>query len=99
MKTSSLIFKSRFIFPKIKGSYNTSEFAKRISNNYDLSHPIGDLREQISRRATWETILKTSLYILRLKGVMFGLSLFTLQSRPLKHDFYYSQNSSSYCFS
>ena len=49
-------------------------------DNRSLSHPIGDLRKQISRRPSWKTILK-ALYIFRLVGVVFGLLLFILRDR------------------
>ena len=50
-------------------------------DNRSLSHPIGDLRKQISRRPSWKTILKASLYIFRLVGVVFDLLLFILRDR------------------
>ena len=49
----------RYLYTKDrKGScYTAIEHAKQ-KHNCDLSHPIVDLREQISRRPTWESYSK-----------------------------------------
>ena len=57
MKTS---FYLRYLYPKDhKGSCNIMaiKHAKQ-KDNCDLSHPIVDLREQISRRPTWKSYSK-----------------------------------------
>ena len=44
------------MYPKdYKGSCNTAFEHAKHKDNCDLSHPIVDLREQISRRPTWES--------------------------------------------
>ena len=46
----------RYLYPKDhRESCNTAFEHAKHKDNCDLSHPIVDLREQISRRPTWES--------------------------------------------
>ena len=58
----------------MKGSCDTIKHAKHI-DNCDLSQPIGDLRKKYLVDLLEKAILKAFLYILRVVGVVFGLSL------------------------
>ena len=72
MKTSCYLRSD--LYPKDhKGSCNTAIEHAKQKDNCDLSHPIVDLREQISRRPAWESYSKRFLYFLRLVGVVCGL--------------------------
>ena len=59
----------KYLYPKDhKGScYRAIEHAKQ-KDNCDLSHPIVDLREQISRRPTWESYSKGFFTFLATSG-------------------------------
>ena len=66
MKTSCYL---RYIYPKDhKGSCNTAIEHAKQKDNCDLSHPIVDLRVQISRRPTWESYSKSFFILFAASG-------------------------------